>query len=99
MRALDLEALSAMVSERIYSAARHGGPRLPLDDWQDYVRWSCLIMKDSVDRLDEIVWTILGDRPSSVGVAVESRKVAAGDLQPDPMARLEEICGCPEIDP
>ena len=36
--------------------------------------------------------------PAGVGVPVEPREVAAGNLQPDPMPLLEHVAGGPEVD-
>ena len=50
---------------------------------------------DSLQRWCE--FGVLGDPPPRVGVAIEAREVAAGDLQPDPVSRLEDVAGGPEI--
>ena len=41
---------------------------------------------------------VLGNPLPRVGVAIEAREVAAGDLYPDPVPRLEDIAGGPQID-
>src|SRR5919197_3634947 len=43
-------------------------------------------------------FAVLGDPPPRVGVTVEAGEVAAGDLHPDPMPRLEDIAGGPQVD-
>src|SRR5215467_13647273 len=40
---------------------------------------------------------VLGNPSPRVGVPVEAGEVAAGDLHPDPMPRLEDIAGGPQV--
>src|SRR4051794_35532570 len=41
---------------------------------------------------------VVADRVSGVQIAVEAREIAAADLDPDAVARLENIARHPEVD-
>src|SRR5207247_965518 len=74
-----------------------GLPRRAGNDRQDQPRRGVAAM---MNRLVRGHGLRLGrDRPPGVRVAIESRIVAAGDLETDPMAALEHHAGGPELEP
>ena len=50
-------------------------------------------VQDAVDGHGDLVGGLPGDHAAGVAVAVVTREVAAGDLQPDPVAGQEDIRG------
>jgi hypothetical protein len=45
------------------------------------------VMEDAIDRRSVLIGSFARDLPARVAVAVEPWEVAAGDLQPDAVAR------------
>src|SRR5262249_24060353 len=56
------------------------------------------VMVDAVGGLDQVFGPLLCDCPAGVGVAVEAREVAAGDLQAYTVAGPEDVRGRPNVD-
>ena len=48
---------------------------------------------DTIDGLPEVVLALGRDRATGIGVAVEAREVAAGDLQANAVAGAKDVRG------
>src|SRR5437588_5423741 len=59
----------------------------PFDDWENQTRWMRRVMEDAIDRRSVVISSFARDLSARVAVAVESREVAARNLQPDAVPR------------
>ncbi len=55
-------------------------------------------MEDAIDRRSVLISSFARDLPTRVAVAVESREVAAGNLEPDAVARQKHIGRGPQVE-
>ncbi len=60
---------------------------LAFDDWKKQMGRIRAIMVDAVNRWLVLIGCLARDVPTDVAVAVEARKIAARNLQPDTVAR------------
>src|SRR5690348_15114775 len=64
--------------------------------WQDQRRTMIAIVIDRLVRADR---ARRGDNIfAGVQIPIETREVAAGNVQPDPVAGLEDVRRCPQVD-
>src|SRR3954451_13777359 len=71
--------------------------RSTLDDRQDEPRGILGVVVDRVGGRDVGLGRFAGDQPAGVGVAAEAGKVAASDLQADPVTGKENVGRRPHV--
>lgn len=55
------------------------------------------VMEDAIDSGLILITAFTGDYPACVAIAVEARKIAARNLQPDTVARQKHIRRGPQV--